>query len=142
MKIAELEFPDDLYYDTNHQWIAVQDDQIAFGLTDYAQSTAGDVVFLELPPEGAQVQVGQPIGSIESGKWVGRLYAPVDGTVVAVNVALRNNTRLINRDPYGQGWIARLKPSSPEKLDGLMQGERFATFIREEIARDQALEGS
>lgn len=142
MKIDSLRFPDELYYDEHHQWANVNEDVVTVGLTDYAQSTAGDIVFVELPRQDIAVQRGQAFGSIESGKWVGRLYAPVSGAVVEVNEDLRTNPRALNREPYGLGWIARIKASDLSELEYLMRRDAARAFVAAEIERETVAEAS
>jgi glycine cleavage system H protein len=138
MEINELRFPDDLYYDEHHQWASARDGVVTIGLSDYAQSAAGDVVFIDLPRLGAAVQQGQPCGSIESGKWVGRIYAPVSGAVIEVNGELSRKPRTVNRDPYGAGWIARIQASAPAELAQLLRSEAILRLVQEELERDNA----
>ena len=138
MDINGLHFPDDLYYDEHHQWARAEDGLVTAGITDYAQSVAGDVVFVELPRPGTAVVQGEAMGSMESGKWVGKLYAPVSGTVVEANEALSRGPRLLNKDPYGAGWIARIEPRDPAELGKLMREEALRLFVQAELERDGA----
>ena len=138
MGISGLRFPDDLYYDEHHQWARAHDGVVTIGLSDYAQNAAGDVVFIDLPRSGSTVQQGQACGSIESGKWVGRIYAPVSGTVLEVNGELSRKPRTVNKDPYGAGWIARIQAADPGELAQLMHGEAVLAFVRAELERDNA----
>ncbi len=133
MKIDEFYFPEGIYFDTHHQWTRIENHVASFGLTDYAQSNAGDIVFVELPRVGTVVRQGEPFGSIESGKWVGRLYAPIGGEVEEVNDGLARDPRAINRDPYRAGWIARIRPSSLDELSPLMRSEAARAFVESEI---------
>ncbi len=137
MEIESLHFPDELYYDERHQWARLDGDIVAIGLTDYAQKAAGDIVFIDLPRPGTAVGQGDACGSLESGKWVGRIYAPVSGTVVEVNERLGREPRTVNRDPYGAGWIARVRASDPGQLRQLMRGEALRSFILAELERDR-----
>lgn len=142
MKIDSLRFPDELHYDEHHQWARAEDEIVTIGVTDYAQNAAGDVVFVELPRPGHTLKRGDACGSLESGKWVGRLYAPVSGTVMEVNEKLAKDPRTVNRDPYGAGWIAQIKASDLSELDGLMQGETAIAFVEAELERDRLAEAA
>ncbi len=104
MEMEGYFFPDDLWYDKNHFWARIEGDHLVMGTTDFAQRLAGDIGYVELPEEGRKVQQGKPFGSIESGKWVGRIYAVFSGEVIAVNEALEDQPELINASPYDEGW--------------------------------------
>ncbi len=112
-------FPDDLLYDEHQQYARVDGDVITIGLSDFAQKTAKEIAFVGLPRVGRKVEQGKPFASVESGKWVGRLYAPVNGEVTAVNQALEDDPELINRDPYGAGWIVRIRAADLGPLGAL-----------------------
>lgn len=108
-----MNVPSELRFTSEHEWIAVRsDDLVRVGITDYAQDALGDVVFVELPTVGAEVSDGQMFGEVESTKSVSEIYAPLAGTVVAVNDALADNPALLNDDPYGDGWICEVRVSS------------------------------
>lgn len=119
MEIAGYQFPEDLYYDDHHQYARVVGDEVTIGLSHYAQSAAKEIVYVELPRVGRKVEQGKPIGSIESGKWVGRLYAMVSGEVIAVNEDLADEPGLINTDPYGAGWIVKIRADNLAELRAL-----------------------
>lgn len=129
-------FPDDLYYHQEHFWAKIEGHLVIVGTNDFAQKLAGQIVYVELPSQGRQVEQGKPCGSMESGKWVGRIYAPVSGKVESSNQALEDNPELINESPYEKGWIFKIIPSKlQEELKNLMQGERLVEFIKSEINR-------
>jgi glycine cleavage system H protein len=140
MEIGGYVFPDDLWYDNNHFWARTDGDAIVMGTTDFAQKLAGEIGFVEIPDVGQKVQQGKPFGSIESGKWVGRIYAVFSGKISEVNEALEDDPALINSSPYDQGWICKI---APENLDGekqnLMQAADLTPFIEAEIARVKEL---
>ncbi len=140
MEINGLLFPDELYYDEHHQWARADGDVVSFGITDYAQNAAGEVGFVELPRSGQAVQQGQAIGSIESGKWVGRLYAPTTGLILSANDKLTAEPRTMNRDPYGEGWVARIAAGNASELTRLMRGEAARAFVAAEIEKDRLAE--
>lgn len=112
MKIREWNFPDDLFYDEYHQWLRREGDEITIGLTDYGQHTRGDILYLSLPEPGMRINAGEAVGSLETGKWVGRFYAPAAGTISAVNGEVLKDSRLINSDPYARGWLFKIKNST------------------------------
>ena len=121
--------PQELKYTEDHEWVKVEGDTATFGVTDYAQGELGDVVFLELPEEGDDVKQHEAFGSIEAVKTVADLNAPVSGTVTEVNGSLEDEPETLNKDPYGNGWLIKVKMTSPEELDGLMDAEAYAQHI-------------
>jgi glycine cleavage system H protein len=125
--------PDDLRYDEHHQWARWDDPVWRCGLSSYQAEAAGSLVFVGLPVPGSSVRAGDEIGSVESGKWVSSLFAPVDGVVEAVNQALHDDPETVNRDPYGEGWIFSLRPTA--ELSGLT-AEEYAEVIRREEEQD------
>lgn len=136
MKIEEYTFPDDLYYHKEHFWARVEGDVVTIGTTDFAQKLAGQVVYIELPSTGKAVEQGKPCGSMESGKWVGRIYAPVSGKIEAINGELEDTPELINESPYDKGWMCKIKASNlQEELKSLMKADSLPDFIKSEIAR-------
>lgn len=140
MKIEDYSFPDDLYYHKEHFWAKVTGDVVTIGTTDFAQKLAGQVVYIELPSVGKVVEQGKPCGSMESGKWVGRIYAPISGKVEAVNGELEDNPELINESPYEKGWMCKVKPSNlQDELKNLMKTDGLSDFIRSEIERVKKL---
>ncbi len=136
MEIEGYNFPDDLYYDKEHCWCRVEGSVVVTGTTDFAQKLAGEIVYVQLPVIGKSVTQGKPCAALESGKWVGRIYAVVSGKVVEVNEELEDNPKLINDGPYDQGWIFKIEPSDREgELKNLMQGDDLVQFIKSEIVR-------
>lgn len=133
MRIGQWDFPDELAYDTHHQWVRREEDSWTVGTTHYSADTAGDVLYVELPEVGTRLKAGEPCGSIESGKWVGKLYAPADGVVTAVNGALAEDPRAVNRDPYGAGWLFTFRAEGPGEL---LEGAAFRRWLDAELARD------
>jgi glycine cleavage system H protein len=120
MRSAVSEIPADLYYTEEHEWVQrTGDDTVRVGITDYAQSALGDVVFVQLPDVGAGVTAGESFGEVESTKSVSDLYAPVSAKVVAVNDDLEANPQLVNSDPYGEGWLLELQADAASLEDGL-----------------------
>jgi glycine cleavage system H protein len=136
MEIEGYLFPDDLYYHKEHFWARVEGDIVSVGTTDFAQKLAGQIVFVELPSAGRAVEQGKPCGSMESGKWVGRIYAPISGKVESSNQDLEDSPEFVNDSPYEKGWIFKVKPSNlQEELKNLMKADNLKDFIKSEIGR-------
>jgi len=136
MEIEGYLFPEDLYYHKEHFWARLEGNTIIVGTNDFAQKLAGQIVYVELPSAGRTVEQGKPCGSMESGKWVGRIYAPVSGKVESVNQELEDSPELVNESPYEKGWIFKITPSNlQEELKNLMKGDSLAEFIRSEVER-------
>ncbi len=119
--------PADLRYSTSDEWVRVEGDEVVIGITDYAQEQLGDIVYLELPQVGATFAPGDSFGVIESVKASSDLYAPVGGEVTAVNSVLENDQQPINSDPYGAGWLIRMRPSGEE--EELMDAAAYAAYL-------------
>lgn len=132
-----MEHPEDLRYTAEHEWVRVLDGRVRVGITDYAQDAIGDVVFVDLPEVGRSVDRGEVVCEIESTKSVSEIYAPVGGTLAAVNDALDASPDLVNRAPYGEGWIFELEPTEtldPEHLDeveGLLDAATYESLLEE-----------
>jgi glycine cleavage system H protein len=124
-----LSVPDDLQYTKSHEWVLTEGDTATIGITEHAQEELGDVVFVELPDEGATIDAGESFGTVESVKAVSDLYAPVGGEVVEVNSSLEDAPEKINDDPYGEGWIVKLRTS--EEAD-LLSPEEYEKVVEEE----------
>ena len=126
--------PEDSHYAKSHEYVHVEGDTGTVGITDYAQKELGDVVFVELPKVGAQLEAGDELGSIESVKAVSELFSPVSGEVVEVNEALTEKPELVNTDPYGDGWMVRIRLSDATEVDELMGAEEYDEYIERESA--------
>jgi glycine cleavage system H protein len=124
-----MNFPEDLRYAPNHEWSRRDGDTIRMGISDFAQDALGDVVYVELPAAGSKIGAGEPYAEVESTKSVSDVYAPVSGTVVAVNSALDENPELVNTDPYGDGWFAEIEMSNPSEFDALMDLAAYQAHI-------------
>jgi glycine cleavage system H protein len=127
-----MEFPEELKYTEEHEWVMVEDEVVTVGITDFAQDQLGDVVFVELPAVGTMVEAGKPFGVVESVKAVSDVYAPVTGEVFEINEELPDSPETINTSPYEDGWMIKIKLSAPEELDGLMDADDYQEFIEEE----------
>jgi glycine cleavage system H protein len=132
-----MEFPEDLKYSNEHEWAKLENEGLVVGITDYAQESLGEIVYVELPEEGAQVSSSEPFGVVESTKAVSDLYSPVSGTVIEVNDTLLDNPELINEDPYEDGWMIRIAMSDKSELEKLMDAAEYATFIEEEKSKEE-----
>ena len=124
-----MNVPDDLKYTEEHEWIRVEGDEIVIGVTDFAQGELGDVVFIEIETEGEVFSRGDTFGTIEAVKTVSDLYMPVDGEVVEVNPALEDSPELVNTQPFGDGWMVRIKLSDPSQLDDLIPADQYKSMI-------------
>ncbi len=122
--------PADLRYSKSDEWVRVDGDELVIGITDFAQDALGDIVYLELPQVGATITPGVSFGVIESVKASSDLYAPIGGEVLAVNSSLEADQEPINKDPYGDGWLLRVRPSGAEE-EGLMDAEAYAKYCKE-----------
>ena len=124
-----FEIPDDCRYLESHEWARRQNGTVRVGITDFAQDELGDVVFVELPGEGATVEQDVDFGVVESIKAVSDIYAPVSGTVVATNDTLVDEPELVNEDPYGEGWMIEIELDDENELDELLSAEEYAAQI-------------
>lgn len=127
-----MEFPKDLKYTKEHEWVKLDGNVATVGITDYAQDSLGDVVYVELPQEGGTVTKNEPFGVVESVKAVSDLYSPVSGNVAEVNDAIVDTPEAINEDPYGDAWMIRVEIANTDELDDLMSADEYQKFIEEE----------
>ena len=118
--MSDLEYPDDLRYTAEHEWVRVGDGVVRVGITSFAQNALGDVVYVSLPTVGDTVATGDACGEVESTKSVSDLYAPLAGEITAVNEALDASPELVNTDPYGEGWMYELRPEDSDAVDALL----------------------
>lgn len=132
MQMEKRAIPDDLFYDSNDYWIKV-DQEVVIGLTDYGQSHIGDIIYLELSPAGTTVRQGGRCGSIESGKWVGSLLAPVSGVIVETNREAEADPHQVNADPFGHGWLYRMEPTDRNEIARLMDSGAYKAWMEERI---------
>lgn len=124
MEIQGYNIPEDLFYHDENSWVKVESDgSVTIGMDDFYQKQAGDTTYIDLPFEGDSVSQGETCGKIQSSKWVGKLVSPISGEITEVNTELENDCRLINKDPYGSGWIMKIKPTKLEdELKNLVHG--------------------
>lgn len=124
-----MDIPEEFGYTAEHEWVAVEDGMARIGITDYAQSELGDIVFVELPEVGDETTQMEPFGTIEAVKAVSDLFAPVSGKVVEVNTLLEDQPELINTDPYGEGWILKIKLKDESEAQKLLSAEEYGKEI-------------
>ncbi len=124
-----MNLPDNLSYTKEHEWAKIEGDVATIGITDYAQEQLGDIVYLELPEVNDEVAAGDTFGTVEAVKAVSDLYAPLTGTVVAVNEDLEDNPEVVNEDPYEKGWLLKIKISDMQEIDNLLNASDYNSFI-------------
>jgi len=124
-----MNVPENLKYTKDHEWAKIEGDVAIIGITDYAQGELGDVVFVELPEVGTTLNAGDTFGTIEAVKAVADLYAPLSGEVVEINPELESTPEKVNQDPYGEGWMIKVKLSNPSEADDLMDAEKYKELI-------------
>ena len=142
--MAEIEgynMPDDLYYHEEGTWTKVEGDTVKIGMTDFFQQAAGDIVYVDLPFEGDDVAEGEAFGKVQSSKWIGKLIAPLAGTIEEVNYDLDSDSTIINKDPYGEGWVAVITPEDLDAaIETLVQGnEAVAEFVKRQIEKAEKI---
>jgi glycine cleavage system H protein len=120
--------PEDLFYSEEHEWVRVEDDVAIVGITDFAQDQLGDIVYVDLPEVGSSIDVGSVVGELESTKSVSDVYSPVSGEVIAVNPELEGSEELINSDPYGEGWLFKVRLGDGEPTEGLLSAEQYTAI--------------
>lgn len=126
-----MEFPTNIKYTNEHEWIRLEGDTAYVGITDYAQQQLGDIVFIDVTTEGATLDKGEVFGTIEVVKTVSDLFLPIGGEILEVNPQLEEHPELVNQDPYGEGWIIKLKPTDASELDDLLDAAGYKEIINE-----------
>jgi glycine cleavage system H protein len=124
--------PEQLQYSKDHEWVRVDGDIAIVGITDYAQNSLGDVVYVELPKVEDEFAANEPFGSVESVKAVSEVFSPVSGTIAGINESLNDEPEKVNSDPYGEGWMVRVKMSSPGEVDSLLTAAEYEDFTKGE----------
>jgi len=124
--------PEDLHYSKDHEWVRVEGDQVIIGITDYAQNSLGDVVYVELPKPGESFAVNESFGSVESVKAVSEVFTPVAGEVVKINESLADEPEKVNSDPYGDGWMICVRMSNPGEVDSMLTAAEYEDFTKAE----------
>ncbi|MBW2692743.1 MAG: glycine cleavage system protein GcvH [Deltaproteobacteria bacterium] len=125
----DFEIPDELHYTSDDEWVHAEDDFVTLGVTDFAQQQLGDIVYVELPSVGDQLESGVAFGVIESVKTVSDLNAPISGQVVAINEELVDQPEIINEECYGGGWIIKVKPSNQDQIDSLLDADSYRKIV-------------
>jgi glycine cleavage system H protein len=124
--------PEDLHYSKDHEWVRVEGDIAVVGITDYAQDSLGDVVYVEVPKVGEEFAANESFGSVESVKAVSEVFVPVSGEIAAINESLTDEPEKVNQDPYGEGWMIRVKMSNPGEVDSLLTAAEYEDFTKGE----------
>lgn len=128
-----MNIPEELKYTNEHEWVKEEEDYIVIGITDFAQDALGEIVYIELPTEGDEINKGDSFGAVESTKSVSDLFAPVSGEVIEVNEALLDSPEIINEDPYGEGWMIKVRPFEMDELQDCMDYEEYTDIIEKEL---------
>ncbi|MDG5788931.1 glycine cleavage system protein GcvH [Evansella sp. AB-P1] len=127
-----MNLPKDFKYSEEHEWVKTEDGKVRIGITDFAQSELGDIVFVELPEVGDEIEADEPFGSVESVKTVSELYAPISGKVVEVNGELEDSPEFVNESPFEKAWMIIVEPSDASEIDNLMTAEQYEEMIKED----------
>lgn len=125
-------YPKDLKYDREHEWVRTEGDRVAIGISHFAQDQLGEVVYVDLPAVGDTVAAGETFGEVESVKSVSELFSPVSGEIVEVNTALDDAPETVNEDPYGEGWMIKVRIADSSEVDSMMTADEYEAFIAEE----------
>jgi len=121
--------PEDLFYSEEHEWVRIEGDVAIIGITDFAQDQLGDIVYVDLPAEGDSVEAGAVVGELESTKSVSDVFVPVSGEVIARNDALESTPEVINSDPYGEGWLIKVRTTAEDPTEGLLAAEAYSSLV-------------
>ncbi|WLR41342.1 glycine cleavage system protein GcvH [Bacillus carboniphilus] len=127
-----MSLPKDLRYSEEHEWVKIEDGKVRIGITHFAQSELGDIVFVELPEVGDEIEADEPFGSVESVKTVSELYAPINGTVLEINEELEDSPEFVNESPYEKAWMVVVEPKDLSEIDSLMTDEQYQKMINED----------
>jgi glycine cleavage system H protein len=124
-----MNFPANLHYTKDHEWIRIEGDEAIIGITDFAQHELGDIVYVEIETVGQELKSGEIFGTVEAVKTVSDLYLPVDGTISEINPKLNSSPELVNNDPYGEGWMVKMKPSKLADIEELMKADAYQSLV-------------
>jgi len=124
-----MRFPQDLKYTKEHEWLKIDGDTATIGITDHAQGELGDIIFIEFPEIGQEIEMDEPIGTIEAVKTVADLFGPINGCVTEINESLEDNPEHVNEDAYGSGWILKMAISDPSELDALLSATQYTEWV-------------
>jgi glycine cleavage system H protein len=131
MEVQTVEFPDDLRYTKEHEWVRLEGARARIGITDFAQDALGDVVYVDLPEVGAVVQAHQPLGEVESTKSVSDVFSPVSGTIVERNPLIEDRPELVNEQPYGEGWLVIIEAADPGAIEQLLDAAGYRALVEQ-----------
>jgi len=135
-EISGYLLPDDLYYHREHMWVRLEGNIATVGVTDFYQKLAGEISYIELPSEGDEVSADDVVGTVETGKWVGKIYAPLSGIIKEINTEIEDDPTLPNQDPFGKGWLFKIEASNlEEEIVNLYKGEEAIKWQEEEIEK-------
>jgi glycine cleavage system H protein len=132
-----MQYPDDLYYNREHIWVRVQGNRGTVGVTDFAQREMGELLFVDLPEEGTQVEKDDVFGTIESSKTVAELHSPLSGGVLSINKDLEEEPSLVNDDPFGNGWLVVIEVENPQELEDLLNAADYEDFLEQKDEEDE-----
>lgn len=132
-----MEFPEELKYSKEHEWVLVEGHVATVGITEYAQQELGEIVYVELPETGEKIVKDDPFGAVESVKAVSDIYAPISGTVLEINDTLPENPETINEDPYGDGWIIKVEMTDMDDLKDLMSADEYAEYVEQQKENEE-----
>lgn len=124
-----MNYPDNLRYTKDHEWVRIEGDEAVIGITDFAQRELGDIVYVEIETVGKELNAHDVFGTVEAVKTVSDLYLPIAGTITEVNPSLNSNPELVNSDPYGQGWMVRMKPANVQEIESLMDAAAYGQLV-------------
>lgn len=124
-----MNIPDNLKYTNDHEWVRVEGNVAVIGITDFAQGELGDIVYVEIETEGEELDAEEVFGTVEAVKTVSDLFLPVDGKVAEVNGGIEDNPEVVNKDPYGEGWMVKVEMSDPSQIDGLLSAEQYKELV-------------
>ncbi|MCX7738736.1 MAG: glycine cleavage system protein GcvH [Hydrogenothermaceae bacterium] len=133
----EYRVPEDLYYTKEHIWVKIEGDMATIGITDYGQHQLGDIVFIDMPEIGREIESGEVIASVESVKAISEVYAPLTGKIIEINEDLSNDPSTINSDPYGDGWICDIQTKDPTEIEDLMTANDYRAYLEEVEAEEE-----
>jgi glycine cleavage system H protein len=128
---TRVEYPDDVRYTKEHEWVRAEGGVVRIGITDFAQDALGDVVYVDLPDVGTEVRAGQAFAEVESTKSVSDVFSPVDGAIVERNPLVDDRPELVNEQPFGDGWLVLVSPADPAAVDALMTADSYRAFVEE-----------
>lgn len=137
MDVEGYLMPEDLYYHEKHMWLKIEGDKARVGITDFAQKLAGEISYIELPIINEDAKKDEVVGTLETGKWVGKIHAPISGKITSANKDLENDPTIVNQSPYERGWIFEMTVKDKKELEILMQGEKAVEWIKKEIEKQK-----